>query len=90
MATSLGPPTTATNLDSPTTTTTTTNPETAELTAAVDDLLNTLRAKFTAATSAMLEKMDDMSRRLDNLEAVLSVQDENQGKHQGEATKEGS
>jgi heat shock factor-binding protein 1 len=42
-----------------------------ELTAAVDDLLETVRSKFSTATSEMLAKMDDMSRRLDNLEAVL-------------------
>jgi len=86
MSTTLDPPTTSTNLDNPPNNTP--NPETAELTAAVDDLLNTLRSKFTTATSAMLAKMDDMSRRLDNLEQVLSVQDE--AKHQGEATKEAS
>lgn len=76
----LGTP--STNLD------TATNPETAELTAAVDDLLNTLRSKFSVATSGMLAKMDDMSRRLDNLEAVLRVQDES-AQHT-EAVKEGS
>lgn len=42
-----------------------------ELTAAVDDLLETVRSKFSTATTEMLAKMDDMSRRLDNLEAVL-------------------
>jgi hypothetical protein len=44
-----------------------------ELTAAVDDLLSTLRAKFTGATTEMLAKMDDMSRRLDSLEQTLRM-----------------
>jgi len=74
---------TNTNLDN-----TTINPETAELTAAVDDLLSTLRSKFSVATSGMLAKMDDMSRRLDNLEAVLRVQDD--GSQRNEVSKEGS
>ncbi|RMZ71355.1 heat shock factor binding 1 [Pyrenophora seminiperda CCB06] len=43
-----------------------------ELTAVVDDLLNQLNNKFTSISSELLSKMDDMSRRLDNLEATMA------------------
>ncbi|EDU48887.1 heat shock factor-binding protein [Pyrenophora tritici-repentis] len=43
-----------------------------ELTAVVDDLLNQLNTKFTTISSELLSKMDDMSRRLDNLEATMA------------------
>ncbi|KAI8932111.1 hypothetical protein NX059_010996 [Plenodomus lindquistii] len=46
-----------------------------ELTAVVDDLLNQLNAKFTTISSELLAKMDDMSRRLDNLEATIQAGD---------------
>ncbi|KAF2825856.1 hypothetical protein CC86DRAFT_35906 [Ophiobolus disseminans] len=42
-----------------------------ELAAVVDDLLNQLSSKFTSISSELLAKMDDMSRRLDNLEATM-------------------
>ncbi|KAF2088028.1 hypothetical protein K490DRAFT_40653 [Saccharata proteae CBS 121410] len=45
----------------------------AELTAVVDDLLNQLSNKFSNVSSELLAKMDDMSRRLDNLEAVIQT-----------------
>lgn len=45
----------------------------AELTAVVDDLLNQLNIKFTTISSELLSKMDDMSRRLDNLEASIQA-----------------
>lgn len=45
-----------------------------DLSTAVDDLLATLRAKFSTATAEMLKKMDEMSARLDGLEAVLRAQ----------------
>ncbi|CBX96506.1 hypothetical protein LEMA_P107710.1 [Plenodomus lingam JN3] len=44
-----------------------------ELTAVVDDLLNQLNTKFTTISSELLSKMDDMSRRLDNLEATIQA-----------------
>ncbi|KAF2746009.1 hypothetical protein M011DRAFT_487536 [Sporormia fimetaria CBS 119925] len=44
---------------------------TAELTAVVDDLLNQISSKFSSVSSELLAKMDDMSRRLDNLEATI-------------------
>ncbi|KAJ1329303.1 Heat shock factor binding protein 1 [Microdochium nivale] len=44
-----------------------------ELTAVVEDLLNSLSNKFTSATSEIFAKMDEMSRRLDNLEAGLKA-----------------
>ncbi|KAF2848173.1 hypothetical protein T440DRAFT_178942 [Plenodomus tracheiphilus IPT5] len=46
-----------------------------ELTAVVDDLLNQLNTKFTTISSELLSKMDDMSRRLDNLEATIQAGD---------------
>ncbi|KAK3905311.1 heat shock factor-binding protein 1 [Staphylotrichum tortipilum] len=42
-----------------------------ELTAQIDDLLNTLSNKFAGVSSEIFAKMDEMSRRLDNLEAKL-------------------
>ncbi|KAK7514169.1 heat shock factor binding protein 1-domain-containing protein [Phyllosticta citriasiana] len=43
----------------------------AELTAVVDELLNQLSTKFQGISKELLEKMDDMSRRLDSLEATI-------------------
>ncbi|TKX24912.1 putative heat shock factor binding protein [Elsinoe australis] len=43
----------------------------AELTAVVEDLLNQLTTKFSTISSEMIAKMDDMSKRLDNLEAII-------------------
>ncbi|KAK3373861.1 heat shock factor binding protein 1-domain-containing protein [Lasiosphaeria ovina] len=42
-----------------------------DLTAQVEDLLNTLSNKFAGVSSEIFAKMDEMSRRLDNLEAQL-------------------
>jgi heat shock factor-binding protein 1 len=41
----------------------------------VDDLLNQLNTKFTTISSDLLSKMDDMSRRLDNLESQIQAGD---------------
>ncbi|CAN9277576.1 hypothetical protein GT037_010947 [Alternaria burnsii] len=54
-----------------------------ELTAVVDELLNQLNTKFTAVSSELLAKMDDMSRRLDNLEATIQAGDGNKGSGPG-------
>ncbi|CAI9633012.1 unnamed protein product [Alternaria burnsii] len=54
-----------------------------ELTAVVDDLLNQLNTKFTTVSSELLAKMDDMSRRLDNLEATIQAGDGNKGSGSG-------
>ncbi|QUC19576.1 uncharacterized protein UV8b_03817 [Ustilaginoidea virens] len=43
----------------------------ADVSAAVEDLLNTLSSKFASVSSEIFAKMDEMSRRLDNLEAAL-------------------
>ncbi|CAN8095571.1 unnamed protein product [Discula destructiva] len=43
----------------------------AELTQQLDDLLNTLSNKFAGVSSEIFAKMDEMSRRIDNLEAAL-------------------
>lgn len=79
-----------TTSNAPATSTLDTTPESAELTAAVDDLLNTLRSKFSNATTEMLAKMDEMSRRLDNLEAQLRTsEDEARRSREVEGGKEG-
>ncbi|PKS05280.1 hypothetical protein jhhlp_008652 [Lomentospora prolificans] len=43
----------------------------ADLNAAVEDLLNSLSNKFAGVSSEIFAKMDEMSRRLDSLEAEL-------------------
>ena len=57
-------------------------PETqpADLVHVVDDLLNQLSSKFSSMSSELIQKMDDMSRRLDNLEATIQA-----GKAPGES-----
>ncbi|KAL2011530.1 hypothetical protein VTN00DRAFT_4248 [Thermoascus crustaceus] len=49
------------------------NSGTQELAAAVDDLLVQLQKKFDGVSSEIFGKLDDMARRLDELEASLSV-----------------
>ncbi|KEQ74944.1 heat shock factor binding protein 1 [Aureobasidium namibiae CBS 147.97] len=44
-----------------------------DLATVVDDLLNQLSTKFTNISSDLLTKMDEMSRRLDNLEASIQA-----------------
>ncbi|ORY71873.1 heat shock factor binding protein 1-domain-containing protein [Pseudomassariella vexata] len=44
-----------------------------ELTAVVEDLLSSLSNKFAGVSSEIFAKMDEMSRRLDNLEAALQA-----------------
>ncbi|PSN66323.1 hypothetical protein BS50DRAFT_635462 [Corynespora cassiicola Philippines] len=51
----------------------------AELAQVVDDLLNQLNSKFTTISSELLAKMDDMSRRLDNLESTIQAGDGKNG-----------
>ncbi|ROW15847.1 hypothetical protein VPNG_02439 [Cytospora leucostoma] len=43
----------------------------ADLTQQLDDLLNTLSNKFAGVSSEIFAKMDEMSRRIDTLEAAL-------------------
>ncbi|KAL2288706.1 hypothetical protein FJTKL_03394 [Diaporthe vaccinii] len=43
----------------------------AELTQQLDELLNTLSNKFAGVSSEIFAKMDEMSRRIDSLEAAL-------------------
>ncbi|KAJ4362323.1 hypothetical protein N0V83_010416 [Neocucurbitaria cava] len=50
-----------------------------ELAVVVDDLLNQLNTKFSTISSELLAKMDDMSRRLDNLEATMQAGDGSKG-----------
>ncbi|KAK4219273.1 hypothetical protein QBC37DRAFT_154000 [Rhypophila decipiens] len=47
-----------------------------ELTAQLEDLLNTLSNKFAGVSSEIFAKMDEMSRRLDNLETQLAATQE--------------
>ncbi|KAG6077165.1 hypothetical protein E4U16_002083 [Claviceps sp. LM84 group G4] len=44
-----------------------------DVSAAVEDLLNTMSNKFASVSSEIFAKMDDMSRRLENLEAALQA-----------------
>ncbi|CDM30683.1 hypothetical protein DTO013E5_670 [Penicillium roqueforti] len=44
-----------------------------QLTAAVDDLLNELQSKFDNVSTEMFGKLDDMTKRLDELEASLAA-----------------
>ncbi|KAL2864724.1 heat shock factor-binding 1 family protein [Aspergillus lucknowensis] len=44
-----------------------------QFTAAVDELLDQLQHKFDTVSREMFGKFDDMARRLDELEASLSV-----------------
>ncbi|TVY54954.1 hypothetical protein LCER1_G003471 [Lachnellula cervina] len=45
----------------------------AELSVVVDELLNALSNKFAGVSSEIFAKMDEMSRRLDNLEQTLQT-----------------
>lgn len=56
----------------------------ADVTAAVEELLNSLSNKFAGVSSEIFAKMDEMSRRLDNLEAALQ---ENNKPKDGSSTK---
>lgn len=51
----------------------------AELSAVVDELLNSLTSKFSGVSSELFAKMDEMSRRLDSLEATLQSNTESTG-----------
>ncbi|KAK4109462.1 hypothetical protein N656DRAFT_847816 [Canariomyces notabilis] len=61
----------------PSQTTSTSEDAGAELTAQLDELLNTLSNKFAGVSSEIFAKMDEMSRRLDNLEAQLMANKDN-------------
>jgi len=47
-----------------------------ELSMVVDELLNSLSIKFAAVSSEIFTKMDDMSKRLDSLEATIQPNEE--------------
>ncbi|TDZ22539.1 hypothetical protein Cob_v004533 [Colletotrichum orbiculare MAFF 240422] len=55
-----------------------------DVNAAVEELLNTISNKFAGVSSEIFAKMDEMSRRLDNLEAALLASKE---KEAGSSTK---
>ncbi|TKA73530.1 hypothetical protein B0A49_04459 [Cryomyces minteri] len=54
-----------------------------ELAIVVDELLNQLSSKFSNISQELISKMDEMSRRLDGLEATIqasgSARSENEG-----------
>ncbi|CAI0644753.1 hypothetical protein CGCF415_v000414 [Colletotrichum fructicola] len=50
-----------------------------DVNAAVEELLNTISNKFAGVSSEIFAKMDEMSRRLDNLEAALLANKEKEG-----------
>ncbi|KAI9734467.1 MAG: hypothetical protein M1818_006856 [Claussenomyces sp. TS43310] len=52
---------------------------TAELSAVVDELLTSLSSKFSDVSTEILAKMDEMSKRLDALEATIQPNDETNG-----------
>ncbi|GLB02759.1 hypothetical protein AtubIFM57258_006223 [Aspergillus tubingensis] len=57
-------------------TTSTQNPDAqGQFSAAVDDLLDQLQHKFDGVSREMFGKLDDMARRLDELEASFTVVD---------------
>ncbi|KAK3116234.1 hypothetical protein LTR53_003605 [Teratosphaeriaceae sp. CCFEE 6253] len=47
-----------------------------ELVAVVDDLLNQLNSKFSNLSGELIGKLDEMSRRLDSLEANIQAGNE--------------
>ncbi|KAK1594891.1 heat shock factor binding protein 1 [Colletotrichum navitas] len=51
----------------------------ADVNAAVEELLNTISNKFAGVSSEIFAKMDEMSRRLDNLEAALLANKDKDG-----------
>ncbi|TVY93350.1 hypothetical protein LAWI1_G001290 [Lachnellula willkommii] len=61
----------STPVEKPITTTEASAP--AELSVVVDELLNALSNKFAGVSSEIFAKMDEMSRRLDNLEQTLQT-----------------
>ncbi|RAL00877.1 heat shock factor-binding 1 family protein [Aspergillus ibericus CBS 121593] len=75
MSTEPSPPLTTTEtVPPPTTSTQTTDPQ-GQFSAAVDDLLDQLQHKFDGVSREMFGKLDDMARRLDELEASFTVVD---------------
>ncbi|ROW02944.1 hypothetical protein VSDG_01947 [Cytospora chrysosperma] len=52
----------------------------ADLTQQLDDLLNTLSNKFAGVSSEIFAKMDEMSRRIDTLEAALIASNDRESK----------
>jgi len=54
-----------------------------ELGAMIDDLLDDLTAKFDTVTNEIIAKMDDMSRRIDTLEASIQSQRINNDSNKG-------
>ncbi|PHH64968.1 hypothetical protein CDD81_3605 [Ophiocordyceps australis] len=60
----------------------------ADVSAAVEDLLNSLSNKFASVSSEIFAKMDDMSRRLDKLEGALLEQKSKSSEGNGSASSQ--
>ncbi|CAG8956184.1 hypothetical protein HYFRA_00012101 [Hymenoscyphus fraxineus] len=58
----------------------------AELSVKIDDLLNQLSNKFAGVSSEIFAKMDEMSRRLDNLEQNLQASHDRSGSRDGKTS----
>ncbi|CAG8973448.1 hypothetical protein HYALB_00006474 [Hymenoscyphus albidus] len=58
----------------------------AELSVKIDDLLNQLSNKFAGVSSEIFAKMDEMSRRLDNLEQNLQASNDRPGSRDGKSS----
>ncbi|KAL1980156.1 hypothetical protein VTN96DRAFT_4587 [Rasamsonia emersonii] len=71
-----GPSLQSQNQNTSTATPTDTGAGAQELAAAVDDLLDQLQHKFDKVSTEIFGKLDDMARRLDELEASLTVAEE--------------
>ncbi|PWY95887.1 hypothetical protein BO94DRAFT_581046 [Aspergillus sclerotioniger CBS 115572] len=74
MSTDSPPLSTTETVPPPTTSTQTSDPQ-GQFSAAVDDLLDQLQHKFDGVSREMFGKLDDMARRLDELEASFTVVD---------------
>ncbi|KAF2762726.1 hypothetical protein EJ05DRAFT_495590 [Pseudovirgaria hyperparasitica] len=61
---------------------------TTELSQAVEEMLNSITTKFSVVSAELLEKMDEMSRRLDNLETTIQASARSPAK--GESSKSGA
>ncbi|RAL13956.1 heat shock factor-binding 1 family protein [Aspergillus homomorphus CBS 101889] len=61
-----------------------------ELNAAVDDLLDQLQHKFDGVSRDIFAKLDDMARRLDELEASLALMDGPTASPEGTGTGTGA
>ncbi|PYI11110.1 hypothetical protein BO78DRAFT_393581 [Aspergillus sclerotiicarbonarius CBS 121057] len=90
MATESSPPLSTTETVPPPTSAAQTSDPQGQFSAAVDDLLDQLQHKFDGVSREMFGKLDDMARRLDELEASFTVVDGTTGTGTGTASATGS